>query len=75
MHCVRVRSGRTFENRAFPDRTEPDRHRQVASRSNGYEANSNDGGRNLQMVVVGSIAWGQAFLENGDLWRGDEGGL
>ena len=24
------------------------------------------------MVVVGSIAWGQAF-ENGDLWRGDEG--
>ena len=24
------------------------------------------------MVVVGSIAWGQAFLENDDLWRGDE---
>jgi hypothetical protein len=35
-----------------------------ASRSNGYEANSGDGGRNLQMAVVGSIAWRQAFLEN-----------
>ena len=60
MHCVCVRSGRTFENPAFPDRPEPD-STQVASRSNGYEANSNDGARNLQMVVVGSIAWGQLF--------------
>jgi len=25
MRCVRVKSGRTFENPAFPDRTEPDR--------------------------------------------------
>jgi hypothetical protein len=49
MHCVCVRSGRSSENPVFPDRTEPDRHRQAASRSNGYEANSNDGRRNLQM--------------------------
>jgi hypothetical protein len=28
-----------------------------ASRSNGYEVNSNGGARNLQMVMVGSIAW------------------
>ena len=70
MHCVRVRSGRTLEDPTFPDR--PDRQHQVASRSNGYEANSNDGARNLQMVVVGSIAWGQTLLENDDLWRGYE---
>jgi len=50
----------------------PDRHRQAASRSNGYEANSNDGGRNLQMGVVRSIAGRQAFMESGDLWRGYE---
>jgi hypothetical protein len=46
--------------------------RDHASRSNGYEANSSDGARNLQMAVAGSIAWRQAFLENGDRWRGDE---
>ena len=48
MHSVCVRSGRTLEDPTFPDR--PDRQHQVASRSNGYEANSNDGARNLQMV-------------------------
>jgi len=45
--------------------------RSHASCSNGYEPNSNDGARNLQMAVVGSIAWEQAFRENGDRWRGD----
>jgi hypothetical protein len=49
MHCVCVRNGRTIENRAFPDRREPDKQQQAASRSNGHEANSNDGGRNLQV--------------------------
>ena len=46
-----------------------------ASRSNGYEANSSDGARNLQMVVVGSIAWRQAFLENGEYGVAMRGGI
>ena len=46
--------------------TEPDGHRQDASRSNGYEANSNDGARSLQMVVVGSVAWHQRFCKTGN---------
>ena len=57
MHSVRVRSGRTLEDPAFPER---DRQHQDASRSNGHEqADSNDGARNLQMVVGGSIAGGE----------------
>jgi hypothetical protein len=44
----------------------------MASCSVGQEADSDDHARNLQMVVVG-IAWGQAFLELGDRWSGDEG--
>ena len=49
--------------------------RRRASHSNGYEANSSDGAKNLQMEVVRSIAWRQAFLKNGDRSRGYEGGI
>ena len=40
--------------------------RHHASRCNGYEANSNDGARSLQMVVVGSVAWHQRFCKRGN---------
>ncbi len=75
MHSVRVRSGRTLEDPAFPER---DRQHQDASRSNGHEqADSNDGARNLQMVVGGSIAGGgdKLFWKTGIYGVAMRGGL